>query len=811
MKDSINEKKARIGVFLCQCGDKIAPKVDLPSLERQVKNDPLVSHVETHPYPCMAPGLKAVRKAVEENKLDRIIVAGCESRIMLKKFERELLDSGLEQGQIAVANIRDHVAQVFDGEPEELATKAAKLIGSWAAGLDALTPMPRHRVEMNGPVMIVGGGIAGYSAAHELLRHQIEVRIAVDSDDIEDEIRTLHEFYPGERHYHRHLRKIMTEVEESPYVERIIGCDLKKVMGPVGNYSVAFSTQTGESQEYNAGTIIAALDTYMVNQGDNYGHDGERILCHTEMEERIWLHGPIHEKLVFWVNDIENDQPWAHLSARSAWNMAKYIRENSGLAQLTILYNDKIQLPMSATERAKSRQMGIRWIPYDGSVRPTVLAGYISFSRRDVQIEEELSWDRLVLSPVRGIGVEAIKVAEILGYDIVEGRFLERNPQMVRPEQVGQEEKLLAGSARRPCDLQESLRQGRRAASKVAEMVEKARAGQLYAPKIIVTVDETKCTGCGLCKEICDCGGIEPVEGAGGGIPRRVDPMVCTGGGTCAAACPYNALTLQTNTFGQMEARTAALVRRLDPNEVMGFACNWGGAAAADLAGLKGLRPDPNFYLLPISCIGQLDPRVMGRAFLEGANGMLLIGCPPEQCHHSYGLDHTWSRVNVIKKLLSLCGLERERITLAHADLNDPKHYVRIVDIFMETMARLGPIKRDSTTKERLQGLYETLQNPRMRWVLGAGLRRPREETYPGDQRNALAYDETLSDVLTEEFLRARVLNILKGAGEIVKANIVANALGEDKTQVSQCLAAMVKEGLISRIYKDRTPYYNVG
>ena len=61
--------------------------------------------------------------------------------------------------------------------------------------------------------------------------------------------------------------------------------------------------------------------------------------------------------------------------------------------------------------------------------------------------------------------------------------------------------------------------------------------------------------------------------------------------------------------------------------------------------------------IIRMRCIGELDPIIMGRAFLNGANGLLLLGCKPETCHHSYGLDHTWSRSLMLKKLLELCGL----------------------------------------------------------------------------------------------------------------------------------------------------------
>lgn len=804
-------EQAKIGVFLCECGGKIGGKVDLKHLNKLVSDIPFVSQVETLPFTCTTPGLGEVKKATIENGLNRVVIAGCEYRTMIKKFERELKELGLEEGQIDMVNLRDHVAAVNGMGPSDLAEKGAKLIKASSAGLEALIPSPKEKVEFKGPVMIIGGGMATYSAAQELSRQGVETIIAVQTEEIEDEIRMLHERYPGERRSYDRLTEMMQEIEESPHIKRISVGELEKVMGVVGDFNVVFSSEDNKPpRNYNVGAIIAALDGEMQNQGSDFGHDGRRVLCHTEMEEHIWLHGVPNHRVVFWINDLETDRPYATLSARTAWNMATYFRENSVQCQVSILYNDKIDLPLSGTERRRARELNIQWIPYDGNVRPTVQQGFINYNEPEAQMERELTWDQLVLSPKRHPGLEQIKIAKILGLHIHEEDFLERNPQMVRPEQVGIDEKFLAGSAQQPCDLRETLRQGRRAAHKTAEIARLAAAGELYAPRMVCTVDQDKCNGCGLCREICDCGGIAPVDGPGGNIPRVVDPMVCTGGGTCAAACPNTALILLNNTTVQREARVAALASSLAENEVMGFGCNWGGSAAADHAGLKGMTYSERFYLMPLGCIGQLDPTVLGRAFLEGANGLILVGCPTEECHHSYGLDHTWSRVLLLKKLLSAIGLERDRIILAHTDLNKPEQYVKTVNSFVAMMDQLGPINRNAEMKAKIRDMYDTLKDPRVRWVLGASLRRPWETTYPTDQRNALAYDETLSDVVTEEFIRTRVRNLLQDKGQFLHLNDITLSLSEEKQEVLSCLKEMTREGMVSRIFKDRVPYYSM-
>ncbi|MFZ5585665.1 MAG: hydrogenase iron-sulfur subunit [Thermodesulfobacteriota bacterium] len=803
---------SRIGVFLCECGRRIAPRIDLPRLQELVGGDLLVNHVQVEPFTCLNPGIEAVRQAVEEHKLDRVVVAGCEARIMLKKFEQALEPCGLDQGQIDMVNLRGHVAAVNDLTPEQAAAKAAKLIAASVAGLDALVPSAKEKVVMQGPVMILGGGIATYTAAQELLRRGVETIIAMNTDEYQDELRMLHEHYPGERHYYERIEAIMAEVESSPLIKRISVGELTGLTGRTGNYTVTFAMpDESVPRMYQAGAIIACLDGQMLNQGNDFGHDGRNVICHTEAEEMIWTLGAPVGRVVFWINDYESKQEdFVYLSARSAWSMARYMREHEPRCQATIMYNDRMQIPLSAGERKLGRELGITWVPYDGGLRPTVQAGFLNYLSPQDHTEYEMPWDKLILSPRRSLGMETNRVAKVLGIKHKEGQFLEVKHSKVRPEMVGRDESFLAGSARYPCDLHEALRQGRRAGIKTAEMMEEARQGRLYAPRMVCVVDPKRCIGCGLCNEICDCGGIESPTKLGPSVVRHVDPMVCTGGGTCAAACPYHALTLQNNTTAQREARVAALARSLAPGEVMAFGCAWGGLAAADNAGVKAMASDPRMHLLRVSCIGQLDPSVMARAFLEGAPGLLLLGCPPEDCHHSYGVDHTWSRVTLIRKLLALCGIDRRRIALAHVDLNRPEQYIDSVASFVRLVEQLGPLPSDAESREKLQGLYDTVNNDRVRWVLGASLRRPWEEVYPGDQRHALAYDQDMLNVVREEFTKVRLFSLLQGRTAPMAINDLALALKEDEAFLVPNLRELVSEGIISRVHRDGVAHYAV-
>ncbi len=803
---------AKIGIFLCKCGQKIEPMVDLPALKKSVAGVDGVACCDILPYPCLEPGLNEINHKIQELGLNRIIVAGCESRLMLKKFEQKMEPNGLQKGQIDVINLRGHVAGVSDLSPKEKAEKGSKLIKAAAAEMIAFRPSTRKSVSLERPPVVLGGGIASFSAAHELAQEGIDFMLSIPERDPAVILDHLCKTYPGERTHYPRLKKMIEEVLESPHTTLLPPGELAGLAGITGDYTLSFSVPDAMTRrQYAAGTIIACLDGELAPPGPEFGYDGKTVLCQPEFEEMLYNDKIPHGQTVFWVCDYETGQPEnAQLSARAAFNMGKYILQNNPKAGVVILYNEQMPLPVTAAERKFARKMGIIWVPYDKSVRPILQADFVNFGSINDHLEHELPWDQIVLSPIRKMGEKSRAAAKILGILHEDKEFLSTHHAKVRPEMVGREESYLAGSARYACDLTDALNQGRKAGKKNAEMMKKSRDGGLFVPQVVCVVDTDKCVACGQCQELCDCGGIGVAELAGGGLPRVVDPMVCTGGGTCAAACPYNALTLQNNTNVQREARVAALAGQMADHEFVAYACSWAGLPAADNAGNMGLHYDPAIHILGVPCLGQLDPSIMARAFLEGAPGLLLVGCSPEDCHHSFGIDHAWSRVNLMKKLFVFCGFDRRRITLAHADMNKPEALIKTMESFAGAIKMLGPIEKTPENMSKLQSIYRLVKsNSRVRLLLSAGLRRPWEHTYRGDQRCALQYErEDFITALKEEFLKSRLETVMTKEKRPFNIRELSSYLTEEKKSVAEQLGELVSEGHVNVQYKEGKPLY---
>ncbi|MBU0994444.1 MAG: hydrogenase iron-sulfur subunit [Proteobacteria bacterium] len=804
--------KPKIGVFICKCGQKIDPFIDLSAMKVTVSKTDDVTCCEVLPYPCLEPGMTEIIKSIKEKEVNRLVVAGCESRLMLKKFEKRLESEGLKKGQIDVVNLRGHVAAVSDLSPKEKAEKGARLVNASIAEMRALHPSIQQNVHIEHPPMILGGGVASFTAAQELARKGIECYLSIPETDPDIILQQLYQKYLGERSNYPRLKKIIEDVLKNDRVTILPETEIVSLSGITGDYSAAL-TVPGElnRKRYQVGTIIACLDGELTAPGPEFGYDGKTVLCQTDLENIIYNAVIPSGQTVFWINDYETGQEeYARLSTRSAWTMSRHILENSKKSQVIILYNQKMSLPLTASERSLSRKLGIIWVPYDKAVQPVIQLGFVSFGGVNDHLEHEIPWDRIVLSPIRKIGGNSMQTAKILGIIHEESEFLGVHHAKVRPEMVGREESYLAGSARYSCDLNEALNQGKQAGKKNAEMYQKSAENTLFAPRVVCIVDTTKCVGCGQCQEICDCGGIGIAEGLGGGIPRVVDPMVCTGGGTCAAACPYQALTLQNNTNDQREARVGELAKQLKNNEFVAFACSWAGLPAADNAGNRGLNYNPDIHIIGIPCVGQIDPSVMARAFVDGAPGLLLVGCDPENCHHSFGVDHAWSRVNILKKLFTLCGFDRRRITMAHADLNHPEDFVKTVESFSKMLKALGPIEKTPDNQKKLESIYKLVKtNSRVRLLLSSGLRRPWEATYRGDQRYALEYDRSdFMDALKEELLKVRLEGIFREESRPFDLDEIISKVVDDQNRIINQLSELVAEGAIERTYKQGKPFY---
>lgn len=125
--------------------------------------------------------------------------------------------------------------------------------------------------------------------------------------------------------------------------------------------------------------------------------------------------------------------------------------------------------------------------------------------------------------------------------------------------------------------------------------------------------------------------------------------------------------------------------------KIIGFLCNWCTYAGADLAGTSRIQYPPNIRIVRLMCSGALDPTYVLKVLLEGADGVLIGGCHPGDCHYLSGNYKARRRVAILKTVLKKAGLEPERVWLRWISASEGAYFAETVRDLTEHITKLGP------------------------------------------------------------------------------------------------------------------------
>jgi len=125
--------------------------------------------------------------------------------------------------------------------------------------------------------------------------------------------------------------------------------------------------------------------------------------------------------------------------------------------------------------------------------------------------------------------------------------------------------------------------------------------------------------------------------------------------------------------------------------KIVGFCCRWCAASAADLAGVSRIEYPSNIRIIRVMCSGAVDPLYVIRALLEGADGVLIAGCHPGDCHYTNGNYRARRRMAVLTSVLKDLGLEEERVRVEWIGADEGKTFAKTVKNMRDELKKLGP------------------------------------------------------------------------------------------------------------------------
>ncbi len=239
----ISDEPPRIGVFVCHCGSNIAAVVDVERVVQRTRQLPGVVLAETNVYTCADDNQDLMKIKIAEHRLNRVVVASCTPRTHEPIFRDTLRASGLNPYLLEMANIRDQCSWVHSGNPSAATDKAIDLVRMATARAANLVPLQEASAPVNNAALVVGGGIAGMTAALALAEQGFPVHLVEKSDCLGGTSRQIHRTLEG-----HDVQSLLAETIQRTLTHPRITVYLQSRVAKVGGHVGEFSSQIANGQ-----------------------------------------------------------------------------------------------------------------------------------------------------------------------------------------------------------------------------------------------------------------------------------------------------------------------------------------------------------------------------------------------------------------------------------------------------------------------------------------------------------------------------------------------------------------------------------
>jgi len=552
----------RIGVFICHCGHNIASSVAVEEIVEFAKTLPGVVYADHNLYSCSEEGLSSIRKSIEQNKLDRVVVAACTPRTHEPLFRRVCELAGINKYLFEFVNIREHCSWIHAKEPQAATEKAKMLVAMGVSKAALLEPQVESESSVIPTAVVIGGGLAGLTAAASLVAQGVDTHLIEKEDHMGGQLSDVSVLAPQFERSSELTDKLIGELRRAENAHIHLKARLVDVKGFVGNFEVTIEEE-GAQKKIPAGAIIVATGTREHEPKGEYGFGKVQGVV-TQLEfERMLRDGKVPKRVVF-IQCVGSRQPGREYCSRICCNTslknALRVLESGGSA--TIIHRDIMSYGAAWEELYRTAsERGVAFLRYtlDDPAKISKKDGHILVQVYDDTLGEviDLDADLVVLATPLVSREDSGDVSKMLKVPRDKnGFFLEAHVKL-RPVEFATDGVFICGSARWPSSAREVMCQALAAAAKAAIPIKR---GKVVIEAVTAWSDPDKCAGCGNCVLACPYEAIEMVE-KDGKKTAKVNEAQCKGCGTCVAACPNDAMQQRGFTTRQLGAMIDALVR----------------------------------------------------------------------------------------------------------------------------------------------------------------------------------------------------------------------------------------------------------
>ncbi|MFQ6124760.1 MAG: hydrogenase iron-sulfur subunit [Candidatus Heimdallarchaeota archaeon] len=659
--EELEVSSLRTGVIFCSCNNTI--KLNFERLKQIIQERYHPDTIILNNTLCIGKEKEKLLKILKEQYYTGILIAACSENIFQGIFPRKSTipsDTCLE--------VVDLQEECKPHSSELGLIKAVSMIGASLFKLEKLKPLNKIQQEIKAPVAVIGNGLSLLKVVENLSDLGIHVT-AISPGTVEE---TTHP-EAGTIKYTGTRAKLKQKFQKAKKVEILEQVDDINVSGRIGDFQVQ-ARRGGEITTHTAGLLVFASDgdEYKPFDLSQHGYGrfkqvktlGEII---GEFQENTALQG----QNIIIANCIGSRDETLGRPYCSAYCCDQGIRLARELTQkganVTICYMADVRsLFFNEEEYRKARMEGVEFLRAGlGDVDADTGSGRLKVTIEDTlsgQILEKCA-DQVVLSCALLASPFLRDVGQRLKLEIKEGGFLKELYSKLKATETKLPGVFVCESVVQPLPLTETLK----SADAVAFKVLKSLQTEYLRTNTTAQVDKDLCVGCELCVKHCPRQAITTIV-IDDQLKVEVDPTICQGCALCQTLCLTGAIQLANYEdealIGQIKVAIDAWKSLTSSPLIMNIACRECGYCAIEHGHLSGIEMPEHTITIQVPCAARVSPLDLLTILDLGADAVLVISCPEENCHMQEGSHTARLHVHFVKNILQQIGQNPNRVDI---------------------------------------------------------------------------------------------------------------------------------------------------
>lgn len=708
----VDIEEPRVGVFVCHCGSNIAGVVDVDRVVEYALTLPDVVFASSQMFSCAGNTQSEIEEAIQREGINRVVVAACSPKTHESIFRGVLVRSGLNPYLLEMSNIRNMDSWVHKHDKDGATLKAMDMVWMAVEKARRLAPLEISHLPLRQSALVIGGGIAGMTAASALARQGYETHLIEKASHVGGLVNQLDEIAPAGIRGEDLVAAKQEDVLQTG-VNLRLGTTVESIGGVVGSFQAHLSN----GEDLQVGAVVVATGSIPARI-DEFGLGADpRVITNLDLE-RVLSGGegfpssdPERITFVGCVGSRHGEMGCSRYCCTSMIAQAIRLRRMGKMVRVLYkeirtysrqaeeLYEEAMRLGVQfyRYDSRKTPQDAIRFTPAnvnDGQAAIHDAYGFVELYDQMLAANLRIPTDLLVL--VVGLAPTQDNLAQQLKLSLSEdGFYMELHPKL-GPVQTAVQGVYLAGACQGAKDVRESMAGALAAAGKAGALLSR---GVIEKEPLTARLIPELCAGCMRCVKVCPFGAIEQIGKPGKDGTVKILEAACMGCGTCAAECNFDAIEMPYFTKDQILAQVDAALAAKPSEKCVVFTCNWCSYAGADLAGIEKRQYPTSARIIRTMCSARFEEDFVARAFELGAGAVLITGCrlteTGSDCHYNYANKFTQKRFDHWKRKYERKGIAPERLQLRWISAAEGKEFAEKIaemDDVLNALRKEAPI-----------------------------------------------------------------------------------------------------------------------